>query len=230
MTQETLGLAGSPPLVFYGLDKAPQDAGRFDHLPRVPLLPGEALRLNAEAFDLPAPAIGQDIAPGPRLAGHLKHLSGNWSRLGGLFIDGYFAHLQGLIAAHRAEIAARWAAMAGLFAPEDVLYSAPLPLPRALLPLPAEGGGIDHVPVDMFFWLGAGHAKAVLFAPSPLLPAAERRRRERLAAAGLEVRVLAAADLARPGAFADLLGERGNGFWRDEVLPAAPGAPRLPEF
>ncbi|MBS7534047.1 hypothetical protein KHC28_10300 [Ancylobacter sonchi] len=216
-----------PALVFYGVDRAPADPSRFDDLLRMRLLPGEVLRLNDEAFDLPPPAIGQEkVATDLRLAEHLKRLAGGWNRSAAQFIGGYVAHLHAVIAAHREEVAERLRPMAGLFAPEDVLYSAPLPLPRALLPLD-DGGGA--VPVDMFFWLG-GRAEAVLFTPSPLLPTAERRRRERLAAAGIGVTVLAAADLAKPDAFADLLGERGNDFWRDEVFPVAPGAPRLPDF
>jgi hypothetical protein len=219
-------LAGTPPLIAYGADKASASA----NFPRVPLHPGELLRLSSEHFDLPAPAIGQESVPVDiRLADHLKRLSGGWSRAASLFIDGYFAHLREVIAAHQAEIAARLAPMAGLFAPEDVLYSAPLPLPRALLPLANDEGGADQVPVDVLFWLG-DEAKAVLFAPSPLTPGAERRRRERLESAGIDLRVLTARDLENGETYAALLGEKGGAFWRDEVLPIAPGAPRLPAF
>ncbi|MCJ8141832.1 hypothetical protein MKI84_02790 [Ancylobacter sp. A5.8] len=225
MTRRLPALAGLPPLVAYGAEKAPA-TGSLDSLPWVPVHPGELLRLSDEALDLPAPAIGQENTPTDmRLAEHLKRLAGGWNRSAGLFIDGYFAHLRSIIASHREEIGERLDGMAGLFVPEDVLYSAPLPLPRAVLPL--EAGG--HVPVDMFLWLGET-AVAVLFAPSALLPAAERRRQEQLAAAGITVRMITGADLARPGIFAELLGERGNGFWRDELLPIAPGAPRLPSF
>lgn len=225
MTQPLPAFAGRAPLLVpYGADKAPADSGSLLHLPRMPLRPGEALCLNDEAFELPPPAIGQVDTLDVRLAGHLKRLAGGWNRNAALFIDLYFAHLHAVIAAHRAEIARRLAPMAGLFAPEDVLYSAPLPLPRALVPLED-----DWVPVDMLFWLGK-RVEAVLFAPSPLTPAAERCRRERLAAAGIGVTVLSAADMAKAGTFPALLGEDGAAFWRDDTLPAAPGGPKLPEF
>jgi hypothetical protein len=218
-------LAGAPPLVAYGVAKAPAN-GSLDGFLRMPVRPGKLLRLNDEALDLPPPAIGQETTPADvRLAEHLKRLAGGWNRSAGLFIDVYFAHLRALIARHRDEIDERLGGMAGLFVAEDVLYAAPLPLPRALVPLAA---GV-HIPVDMFLWLGET-AMAVLFAPSALLPSAERRRQEHLAAAGITVCRISAADLSRPGLFAELLGERGNGFWRDNVLPVAPGAPRLPSF
>lgn len=196
-------------------------------LPSVLVEPGRMLRLNSEAFDMPRPA------PGPpsleqRLADHLRHLSGGWNGSAVRFIDGYMAHLRTVIDAKRPAIAERLEPVAGLFAPEDVLFSAPLPLPRALLPL-ADDGGTVPCPVDMLLWLGDA-ARAVLFAPSTLTPGAERRRRERLTAAGIGLCVMGPADLARPAAFADLLGESGRTFWRDEILPVAPGAPRLPHF
>jgi hypothetical protein len=220
-------LAGSAPWpVPYGIDKMPAGAASLDRFPRLLLHPGKALRLNDEAFELPPPAIGQEaVSTDIRLTDHLKRLSGTWNRPATLFIDNYFDHLRQVVAAHRAAIEQHLAPMAGLFAPEDVLYSAPLPLPRALPPLP-DG---ESLMVDMLFWLG-GRAEAVLFAPSPLLPAAERRRRERLAAAGIGVTVLTAGELAGPGVFAALLGEQGRAFWRDELLPSAPGGPRLPPF
>jgi len=222
--------ATGPIRVAYGVDRAPAVAPCLSKLPGVLLHAGEALRLNSEDFVLPPPAIGQEkVATDIRLADHLKRLSGGWNRIAAMFIDGYFLHLRATIASHREEIARRLGPMAGLFVPEDVLYSAPLPLPRALLPLPQEGGATEHMPVDALLWLG-NEAKAVLFAPSALMPQAERRRRERLAAAGIGVTVMTARDLAKPEAFLELLGARGSAFWQDEALPAAPGGPSLPEF
>lgn len=219
-----------PMVVAYGASKPPAEAAGLVNLPRVRLHPGEVLRLNSEDFELPLPVIGQEkVATDLCLADHLKHLSGGWNGTAVRFIDGYFAHLRRVVADHREEIARRLGPLAGLFAPEDMLYSAPLPLPRALLPLPAEGGGTEPIPVDMFFWLG-GYAEAVLFAPSALMPAAERRRRACLAAAGIHFTCLTAGDIGRPETFAALLGETGGAFWRDETLPVAPGAPRLPAF
>lgn len=226
MTQAPALAGPAPWWMPYGVDKAPAGPASLDRFPHLLLYPGKVLRLNDEAFELPPPAIGQEaVATDIRLADHLKRLSGAWNRSATLFIDGYFEHLRQVIAAHRTAIVEHLAPVAGLFAPEDMLYSAPLPLPRAVPPLP-DG---ESVMVDMLFWLG-GRVEAVLFAPSPLLPTAERRRRERLAAADIGVTVLTAEELAEPDTFAALLGEPGRAFWRDERLPSAPGGPRLPPF
>lgn len=234
MTQAPAAFARQGPvLVPFGIDRLPAGPGAGQSVPRVHLRQGEVLRLNSEEFDLPPPATGQEGAPpDARLADHLKRLSGGWNRTAVLFIDGYFAFLRGVIDENRTRIEQRLARFASLFDPADTLYSAPLPLPRAIVPLPMEAAGAqsgEPAPVDVLFWLGE-LAEAVLFAPSPLLPAAERRRRERLANAGIGITILGAADLARPETFSRLLGRRGMAFWHDEVLPAAPGLPRLPEF
>ena len=221
--------AGPTARIAYGAERVPAEAAALARLPALSLTPGRMLRLNAEAFMLPSPSPGEPArTPDERLADHLRRLSGGWNGNAARFIEGYLAHLRAVIAAHRPAIEERLRPLAGLFAPADVLYSAPLPLPRALLPLADDGGAVP-CPVDMLLWLGDA-AKAVLFAPTPLTPGAERRRRERLAAAGIGLHVLGAADLARPSAFADLLGAAGGGFWRDEMLPVAPGAPQLPDF
>jgi hypothetical protein len=234
VTDAPTAFASREPIsVPFGIDRLPADPGAWQGIPRIRLRPGEVLRLNSEEFDLPQPAIGQEDVPlDVRLADHLKRLFGSWNRTAALFIDGYFAFLRGVIDENRTRIEQRLARFAGLFDPADMLYSAPLPLPRAIVPLPTEAAGAQSggpVPVDALFWLGE-LAEAVLFSPSPLLPAADRRRRERLANAGIGVTALGAADLARPETFSKLLGQWGIGFWQDEVLPTAPGLPRLPEF
>ncbi|MCS0496274.1 hypothetical protein NVS89_14310 [Ancylobacter sp. MQZ15Z-1] len=230
MTREGSGVPSAAPVdVAYGADRPAAGAAPAESVPRISLVPGEALRLNSERFVLPPPPIGQGHVPlDQRLADHLKRLSGTWNRLAASFVDAYFAYLQSQIETHRGAILDRLAPLAGLFAPEDTLYSAPLPLPRALVRVPSAKGS-EWVPADMLFWDGQ-RAKAVLFSPSPLLPGAERRRREHLLAASIEIAALAAGDLAKPETFPTLLGPLGADFWRDEALPVAPGAPPLPEF
>lgn len=220
---------GSSARIAYGAERAVADPRALARLPSVLAEPGRMLRLNCEAFELPLPAPGQpSLTVEQRLADYLRQLSGGWNGSAARFVDGYMAHLRTVIAANRPAITERLGSLAGLFAPEDVLFSAPLPLPRALLPLADDDGAVP-CPVDMLLWLGDA-AQAVLFTPSTLTPGAERRRRERLTAAGIGLCVMGPADLARPAAFADLLGEGGRTFWRDEILPVAPGAPRLPDF
>lgn len=232
MTQAPQAFAGPEPiLVPYGVDRPPATPGAWQGLPRIHLRPGEVLRLNSEEFDLPPPAIGQpNDPPDIRLADHLKRLCGGWNRTATLFVDAYFAFLREVIRTDRSRIERHLAPFAGLFEPRDTLYSAPLPLPRALVPLPTdEAAAPGWIAVDALFWLG-GRAQAVLFSPSPLLPTAERRRCERLAAAGIDVARLAASDLGKPETFATLLGPHASSFWREETLPTAPGGPRLPGF
>ncbi|WP_371347991.1 hypothetical protein [Ancylobacter sp. IITR112] len=230
---ERLGVWPFPPgptaRIAYGAARVPTPGAALAHGPDLLVERGRILRLNDEGFALPAPSPGEPARTAQeRLADHLRRLSGGWNGQAARFIEGYLAYLRAVVAANRPRIAERLRPLAGLFTPEDVLYSAPLPLPRAWLPL-AEDGGALPCPVDMLLWHGEA-AQAVLFVPSALTPGAERRRRERLAAAGIGLYLFGAAELARPSAFADLLGETGGGFWRDEPLPIAPGAPPLPAF
>jgi hypothetical protein len=232
VTKAPTAFAGQEPiLVPFGVDRLPVGPSAWLSLPRIYLRPGEILRLNSEEFELPPPVIGQEDVPlDIRLAGHLKRLFGGWNRTAALFIDGYFEFLHGIIDDNRSRIEKRLAAFTGLFDPTDTLYSAPLPLPRALVPLPTDAADArSGVPVDVLFWLGEC-AQAVLFSPSPMLPAAERRRRERLAEAGIGVTPLEAGDLGRPVTFSKLLGRTGSEFWQHEILPIAPGLSRLPDF
>ena len=223
-----------PVLVPYGVDRLPTSSG-WDS-PCLNLRSGEVLRLNCEEFDLPPPIVGQEDRPlDQQLADHLKRLAGGWDRSSTGFIDAYFAFLRSVIVNHHHEIEARFAGFAGLFEPADTLYSAPLPLPRALVPLPEDAGAAPRwARVDIMFWLGGQHpcqtARAVLFSPSRLPPKAERLRRESLAAAGVNITVLEPGAEASPGVFEAILGDRAHTFWRDETLPTAPGGPRLPDI
>jgi hypothetical protein len=191
-------------------------------LPMAQVRPGAMLRINSGGLDLPPPPpTDAEVPVAERIAAHLKRLSGAWNRPAALFVDRYFAFLQDQIDAHRAELEARLAPFDGLFRPDDFIYSAPLPLPQAYLPAPAP----DYVKVDFAFWLGA-RMVAVLLAPSPLTPMAERRRRERLAAAGIEIADARAGDLTGMW-FAQRLGAKGSHFWEGETLPAAPFSAKL---
>ncbi|WP_029352044.1 hypothetical protein [Bosea sp. 117] len=211
------GVAGLPPAFD---PRAPRG------VPLARVRPGEVLRLNDEALDLPPPALGdEETALDARVIAHLKRLSGGWNRGADAFLDGYFMYLREAVARNRAAIEERLAPFDSLFRPEDVLWSAPLPLPRAFLSVPPPA---EAVAVDFAFWLGEREL-AVLLAPSALTPGAERRRRERLDAAGIGVATFDAAACTDGARFAALLGAQAR-FWESDALPAAPGAVRLPDF
>lgn len=235
-------IAGTMPIPF-GIDAgalariAPGGGGATAGFPSAVARFGRVLRMNNAGFDLPAPAIGEpETSTAERVAAHLTRLAGAWNAPAARFIERYFAFLDRQIEDHRADLADRLAPFDGLFAPEDFIFSAPLPLPRAALFAPADGHGgepthADYVAVDFAFWLGDAPS-AVFALPSSLTPGAARRRDERLAAAGVTCVSFAASDLADPefGLFRRILGPEACRFWEGETLPAAPVERGLPEF
>ena len=189
--------------------------------------PGTPLRINNCGLEMPASGpFDAEASPAERVAAHLTRLNGQWNLMGGRFIERYFAFLTHQIAGHRPALEARLEKFDGLFRADDFIYSAPIPLPRAFLHAPEPGvadkGADGFVQVDFAFWF-SGAPVAVLPAQSRLTPAATRRRKERLAAAGIALVSYGAADLAAPdfGLFNRLLGELST-FWEGETLPSAP--------
>jgi hypothetical protein len=186
--------------------------------------PGEILRLSGDTLDLPPPGVSEADWPlVRRVTAHLHRLSGPWNKQGMHFINAYVAALEQQIAAHRDALEAKVARFATLFRPEDFLFSAPVPLPRAFLPTGAGASEADFVPVDVAFWLGDG-AQAHILLPNALTPKAARLREQRLADAGIRVVQHTASDLAAagPGWLDRLLGPASR-FWEGVALPAAPG-------
>lgn len=198
---------------------------------------GRVLRINNAGLELPAPVIGEpEMSTAERVAAHLTRLAGAWNPPAARFLERYFAFLGRQIDDHRPELAERLAPFDGLFAPEDFIFSAPLPLPRAFLFAPADGhegepAPADYVAADFAFWLGEAPT-AVFALPSPLTPGTARKRDERLAAAGIACVSFAASDLADPefGLFRRILAPEACRFWEGETLPAAPVERGLPEF
>lgn len=235
-------ISGVTPIPF-GIDAAalarisPGGGGTAVGFPLAATRSGRMLRINNAGLDLPEPAIGEpETSLANRVAAYLTRLVGAWNAPAARFIERYFAFLDGQIAAHRAELAERLAPFDGLFAPEDFIFSAPLPLPRAHLPAPAEGHAgevtaADHVAVDFAFWLADGPV-AVFALPSPLTPGAARKRDARLTAAGVRLVSYAASALDDPefGLFRRILGPEACRFWEGEALPSAPVTRGLPEF
>ncbi|MGH7040796.1 MAG: hypothetical protein ACREFY_01530 [Acetobacteraceae bacterium] len=125
--------------ILFGLDRLPRTMEPDD--PRLPGVPatGGVLRLNTEP--LPAGAMVGTMATAAdhaaRLAAMrrwLEGLCGDYAPARRRFVAVYCDLLAAAIAAHRAELAAGLARFDGLYAPEDWLWSAPRPLPRAWVP------------------------------------------------------------------------------------------------
>ncbi len=142
---------------------------------------GEPLRISSVDLGLPRPgSLGAgSFSRRELILAALERLLDPFDALGRRVLARYFAYLDRRIGRARAAIEARLAPFHGLYAPEDYLFSAPLPLPRAHLPV---GEGL-LVPADVAFWTGRGFAVA-LARPARLSPAAQRERLHRLDAAG----------------------------------------------
>jgi len=177
------------------------------------------LRMNRQRFALPA-VPPQDMSVDGQfdaLLDHLLRLCPTWDQLSRSFLVGYFEYLREHIARHRLEIETRLAVFEGLFQPEHFLFSAPLPLPRAHLTGPApEGAGR----ADIAFRL-SGRWIALMGSPARLMPAHARAVRQRLAAAGVEVREFSAAQVNTGASFfATIIPEEERAFWKRETLPS----------
>ena len=197
------------PRIPYGLDRLPRAIAADD--PRLPAAmagPG-VLRLNSEA--LPPQAMpdraGDHAANVAAAIAWYTSLCGDYAPARRQFIAAYFALLAADIAANRAALAERLRPYDGLYVPDDVLWSAPRPLPRAWVPT-RQG----WLPADMAFWDGAA-ALAVE------LSARETPRETALREAGVTVQRIA------PDRMADLgvaLPAWMRTYLSDNRLPASP--------
>jgi hypothetical protein len=197
----------------FGLDRLPRTLRPDD-----PRLPGVAvgaapLRLNSEA--LPVEIVAE---AGPDHAGrvaamrvYLRGLCGDYASRRVRFIDRYLDCMIAHLNAHRAEIAHDLMQFAGLYAPDDLLWSALRPLPRAWLP-----NGAGMTPVDIAFWDGT-RAIVIDMGGAPLPPSIAR------------CRIDPDSLLKDPHALLDLLGPGFRTFWRGETLPRSPFRRPVPE-
>ncbi len=207
-----------PKRIPFGLDRLPRAIG-FDD-PRLPTAPAgaELLRLNTEALPLAAmPAVaGDHAARVPAAVDWLISLCGDYAPLRGRFIGAYFGFLAAQIDAHRAALAEDLARYDGLYAPDDWLWSAPRPLPRAWL-----AGPDGPLPVEIAFWDGT----------QPLaieLSARDTPRQAALRQAGLPVLRITPDVLADPTALGVLLPAPFHAFWRGQSLPTSPFRQPIP--
>jgi hypothetical protein len=200
------------PRIPFGLDRLPRSIG-FDD-PRLPtaLAGADLLRLNTEPLPLVAmpEAVGDHAAPVTAAVDWLVSLCGDYAPLRRRFITTYFAFLATQLDAHRAALAADLTRYDGLYAPDDWLWSAPRPLPRAWLASPH-----GPLPAEIAFWDGT----------QPLaieLSARDTPRQAALHAVGLPVLRIAPDVLADPAALGALLPAPFHAFWRGQTLPASP--------
>jgi hypothetical protein len=196
----------------FGLDRLPQSIGIDDA--RLPTAPTGAslLRLNTEPLPQTAiPEAANDHAARVAAAiDWLISLCGDYAPLRRRFITTYFAFLGAQLDTHRAALVPALARYDGLYTPDDWLWSAPRPLPRAWL-----SGADRPIPAEIAFWDGA----------QPLaieLSARDTPRHAALRAAGLPVLRIAPDLLADPATLGTLLPAPFLAFWRGQTLPASP--------
>lgn len=202
----------------FGLDRLPQSIGLDD--PRLPAAPAgpDPLRLNTEPLPPAAmpDAAGDHTAHVAAAINWLTSLCGDYAPLRRRFITTYFAFLAAQLDTHRATLAADLARYDGLYTPDDFLWSALRPLPRAWLP-----GPTGPVPAEIAFWDGT-HPLAIE------LSARDTPRQAALRAAGLPVLRITPDTLADPQALGALLPPPFHGFWRGKTLPASPFRRKIP--
>ena len=202
--------------LLFGMDRLPRSMASDD--PRLPgcTLTAARLRLNTEALPPDVVAAGQG-GHAARLAAAEAWLAascGPYVPLQRRFVGFWFRFAAAHVAAHRATLEARLARFAGLYAPEDLLWSALRPLPRALIPV--EGG---VAPVDAAFWDGT-RLVALLLGDTPDI-VAEGITLCRLSAAELESDAESVVAARLPAGFLR--------FWEGETLPVTPFRRPLPD-
>ena len=145
----------------------------------------------------------------------LISLCGDYTPLRRHFILNYFAFLAAELSMHEASFAEDLARYDGLYTPDDWLWSAPRPLPRAWLPSAASPKSGGMLSAEIAFWDGT----------QPLaieLSARETPGQAALHAAGIQVLRITPDTLATPGAVGALLPASFHRFWRGQTLPVSP--------
>jgi len=200
----------------FGLDRLPRTTGPDD--PRLPAVVVGAQRLRLNTEPLPPAAMAQATPDhATRVASVVQWLSaacGQYAPQRQRFIEAYFRALADHLQAHRDELAEALRPFDGLFAPEDWIWSALRPLPRAWLPTAGR-----FLPCDIAFWDGA--------APVAIAIAAQDTdRAAALRAAGIAVCCITPDALAAD--VLDALPDSFRWFWRDQTLPASPFRRTIP--
>ena len=188
----------------FGLDHLPRRIALDDARLRAANVGGVPLRLNTDplpADELPVATTDHATRVAAAIA-WLHTLCGDYAPPRRQFITAYFDFLAAHIAEHRAELAAQLSRYDGLYSPDDWLWSALRPLPRAWLP-----AGDRLLPADIAFWDGT---QAIAFER-------DTQRRSTLRTAGI-----ALIDSI------DQLPDSFRGFWRNQTLPMSPFRRQFP--
>jgi hypothetical protein len=195
-----------PRRIPFGLDRLPRTLQPDD--PRLPGVSVDAGRLRLNTEPLPAEALasaaGDHAARVAAMRQFLRGLCGDYAPPRLRFVDCYIDCMAAHLETHRGELARGLQRYDGLYAPEDWLWSALRPLPRAWL-----AGEAGLVPVDFAFWDGT-QAIAIDVGGTRGIPGA--------AVCRVTPEVLAGDPLALLG----MLPDRFQYFWRDQTLPASP--------
>jgi hypothetical protein len=197
----------------FGMDRLPRALSPDD--PRLPgvTVGAEPLRLNTEP--LPAEAMvsatADHAARVTAIRSHLHSQCGDYAPLRLGFVDAYLESLTAHIDAHREELSRQLQTYDGLYAPEDWLWSALRPLPRAWL---RRDAGMEIA--DFAFWDGV-QAIAIDLAGGSLGTDA-----------GTIVRICPDVLAADPPALWHLLPEAFHCFWRAQTLPVSPFRRAIP--
>ena len=197
----------------FGMDRMPRGLSPDD--PRLPgVMVGDApLLFNSEPLppETMAQATSDHAARLAAMRTWLHALCGDYAPLRVLFVDLYLAALAAHIDAHHDEVSQALRRYDGLYVPQDWLWSAPRPLPRALL-----RGGAGMVAVDFAFWDGA-RAIAIDLGGKPQTTDAGTYR--------IELAMLP----DRPLELLDILPDTFRWFWRTEILPRSPFRRMMPK-
>jgi hypothetical protein len=197
----------------FGLDRLPRTLRPDD--PRLPgvTVGAEPLRLNSEP--LPADAMAAADADHAARVATMRHylhgLCGDYAAQRLRFVDCYLDCMAAHLAAHRNELARGLQRYDGLYAPEDWLWSAPRPLPRAWLPSPT-----GMVLADIAFWDGA-QAIAIELGSKPAVPHPTT------------LPIPPALLTGDPQALLAALPDGFSCFWRGQTLPRSPFRRPIPD-
>ncbi len=190
----------------FGLDRLPRTLQPDD--PRLPgvTVGGASLRLNTEP--LPAEAMasvaGDHAARVAAMKQFLRGLCGDYAPQRVRFVDCYIDCMAAHLDAHRDELTRDLQRYDGLYAPEDWLWSALRPLPRAWLRTEA-----GMALVDFAFWDGTGTI-AIDVGNSQ-------------STSGMTVCCITPDLVAGdPLALLDVLPDSFRCFWHGEILPVSP--------
>jgi hypothetical protein len=198
--------------ILFGLDRLPRTMDADD--PRLPGVPatGGMLRLNTEPLPAAAQAELAGVGPAAQVAALRRWLDGQCGDYAAgrrRFVAVWLDWAARELAAHRAELAAALARFDGLYAPEDFLWSAPRPLPRAWLP-----GPDGPVFADLAFRTEDG--------PLAVLPGATAGGAALRAAGGAVWRIDPEVLAGGPAALAAVVPPSLGRFWSGERLPRSP--------